>query len=135
MKVNNVIKGSAGVCGGVVSYLWGGWDMFLSTLVTMMALDYILGIMCGYTSAKLSSQVAFKGITKKVAMFAVVAVAYRIDVVTGAEGVIRGAILFSYIATEGISILENAAMLDAPIPEGLKEKLIQLQKGNKKEVQ
>lgn len=134
MKWDKIISGSMGVCGGIVSYLWGGWDMFLSTLVTLMIIDYFLGVMCGYTTENLSSQIAFKGILKKVAMFAVIAVAYRVDIITNAEGIIRGAVLFSYIGVEGMSILENAAMLDAPIPEKLKEALVQLKEGNKKEV-
>lgn len=134
MKIEGIIKGGSALAGGLVGYLLGGFDMFLSTLVTLMILDYILGVIGGYSTGKLSSATAFKGISKKVAMFCVVAVAYRIDTITGANGAIRGAILFSYIATEGISILENAAMLDAPIPEKLKDALLQLKEGNKKEV-
>lgn len=134
MKIDKIITGTTGVCGGIISYLWGGWDMFLSTLVALMTIDYFLGVACGYTTDNLSSQVAFKGILKKVAMFAVIAVAYRVDVITDANGAIRGAVLFSYIGVEGMSILENSAMLGAPIPEGLKNALIQLKEGNKKEV-
>ena len=134
MKWDKTVSGIIAVCGSLANYLWGGWDMAFRTLITFMVLDYVLGVICGFSDKELSSQVAFKGILKKVAILAVVAVAVNIDVATNVEGIIRGAVIFFYIGLEGISILENAARLDAPIPPKLKDALIQLKEGNKKEV-
>lgn len=134
MKWDKIISGGTALFGSIVSYLFGGWDMFLRTLALFMVVDYSLGVTAGYVYKELSSQTAFKGILKKVAILAVVTVAYSIDTVTNAQGVVRGAVIFFYIGLEGVSILENAAMLDAPIPEKLKDALIQLKEGNKKEM-
>lgn len=134
MKWDKTVSGIIAILGSLVNYLWGGWDMALRTLITFMVLDYVLGVICGFSDKELSSQVAFKGILKKVAILAVVTVAVNIDVATNMDGIIRGAVIFFYIGLEGISILENAARLDAPIPPKLKDALIQLKEGNKKEV-
>lgn len=134
MKWDKIFSGTIAILGSMVNYLWGGWDATLRIIITFMILDYILGVTCGYVGKELSSGVAFKGILKKVAILAVITVAVNIDVATNADGIIRGAVVFFYIGLEGISILENAARLDAPIPQKLKDALVQLKEGNKKEV-
>lgn len=133
MKWDKTISGIIAVFGGTVNYLWGGWDMALRTLLLFMLLDYILGVICGFQDKKLSSDTAFKGIIKKITMLIIVAVAVSVDNVVNAQGLIRGLALFYYIGTEGISILENGGKLGIPIPEKLKDALIQLKEGNKKE--
>lgn len=134
MKWDKIISGIVAVFGGLVNYLWGGWDMALRTLLLFMVLDYILGVICGFMEKELSSEVAFKGIFKKITILIVVAVAVSIDSTINAQGLIRGLVLFFYIALEGISILENAGRMGVPIPDKLKDALIQLKEGNKKEV-
>jgi toxin secretion/phage lysis holin len=134
MKWDKLISSIIAVCGSVINYLWGGWDLALKTLLLFMALDYMLGVICGYQDRKLSSETAFKGIIKKITMLIIVAVAVSLDNVINAQGLIRGLSLFYYIGTEGISILENSGKVGIPIPEKLRDALIQLKEGNKKEV-
>ncbi len=133
MKLDKIFSSAVAIFGSAVNYLWGGWDMALRTLLLFMALDYILGLICGTKDKKLSSNTAFRGIFKKITLLIVVAVAVSLDNVTNADGLIRGLVLFFYIALEGISILENAARMGVPIPEKLKDVLVQLKEGNKKE--
>lgn len=134
MKLDKVLSSIIAISGSLANYLWGGWDMALRTLLLFMALDYILGVICGVRDKKLSSDTAFKGIFKKVTILIVVAVGVSIDGVTNADGLIRSLVLFFYIALEGISILENAGRMGVPIPEKLKDALVQLKDGNKKEM-
>ncbi len=131
MKINRIISGTVAVIGSCANYLWGGWDMALKTLLLFMLLDYILGVMCGTKNKELSSQVAFKGIFKKITILVVLAVAVNLDCVTNADGLIRGLVCFYYIGLEGISILENAAEIGVLIPERLKETLIQIRDNDK----
>lgn len=126
MKTNRIISGIVAVCGGIANYLWGGWDMALRTLLLFMLLDYILGVVCSAKEKCTNSEVAFRGILKKVAVLVVVAVGVSLDCAAGTDGLIRGLVLFFYVGIEGISILENAAKLGVPIPEKLKDALIQL---------
>jgi toxin secretion/phage lysis holin len=39
---------------------------------------------------------------------------------------LRTAVIFFYLSNEGLSILENSAVIGLPIPEKLREMLIQL---------
>lgn len=134
MKWDKILASTIGVCGGLANYLWGGWDMALKALLTFMVLDHILGVLCGFKEKKLSSEVAFKGIFKKVTILIIVAVAVVVDGIAGANSAIRGITIFFYVALEGISIFENAGRMGVPIPEKLKDALVQLKEGNKKEV-
>lgn len=133
MKWDKIVSSIMAVFGSLTTYLWGGWDMVLNTFVSFMILDYILGVMCGFKEKKLSSVTAFNGIFKKITMLIIVAVAVKIDNVFKAQGLIRNATLFFYISIEGISIIENASRMGVPIPTKLKDALIQLKEGNKKE--
>lgn len=92
-----------------------------------MAIDYITGVMCAVIDHRLSSEVGFKGIFKKVLIFLLVGVANILDVqVIGTGCVLRTAVIFFYISNEGVSLLENAAYLGLPVPEKIKTVLEQL---------
>lgn len=133
MKTDKIFSTTVAIFGSMVNYLWGGWDMALRTLLLFMLLDYVLGVICGAKDKKLSSDTAYKGIFKKITILIVVAVGVSLDNVANAQGLIRGLVIFFYMGLEGISILENAGRMGVPIPEKLKDTLIQLKEGNKKE--
>lgn len=134
MKWDKTVSSVIAILGGLVNYLWGGWDMALRTLFLFMVLDYVLGVICGFKEQELSSEVAFKGILKKITILIIVAVAVSLDNTFNTQGTIKSMTIFFYAGLEGISILENAGRMGVPIPGKLKEALIQLKEGNKKEV-
>ena len=83
--------------------------------------------MCAIADKKLSSEVGFKGICRKVLIFMLVGIANVLDVqVIGNGSILRTAVIFFYLSNEGISLLENAGHLGLPIPEKLKTVLEQL---------
>ena len=113
--------------GGYLGMFIGGFDGPILTLVVFVVIDYITGVMCGLFDKKLSSEVGFKGICRKVIIFLLVGVAHMIDkYVIGSGDVLRTATIFFYLSNEGISILENSAHLGLPIPEKLKRALEQI---------
>mgnify|MGYP000782245212 CR=1 FL=1 len=113
--------------GGWLGYFLGGCDGLLIALVVFVAADYITGVMCAVADKKLSSEVGFKGICRKVLIFILVGIANILDVqVIGAGSVLRTAVIFFYLSNEGVSLLENAGHLGLPIPEKLKDVLAQL---------
>lgn len=113
--------------GGCLGYFLGGCDGLLYALIAFVVVDYITGIMCAVIDQKLSSEVGFKGIFKKVLIFLLVGIANILDVqVIGTGCVLRTAIIFFYISNEGVSLLENAAYLGLPVPEKIKTVLEQL---------
>ena len=113
--------------GGWLGYFLGGCDGLLIALVVFAAVDYITGVMCAVNDQKLSSEVGFRGICRKVLIFFLVGIANILDVqVIGTGSVLRTAIIFFYLSNEGVSLLENAAHLGLPIPKKLKDVLAQL---------
>ena len=52
--------------GGWLGWFLGGCDGLLFALLAFVVIDYITGIMCAVVDKKLSSEVGFKGIFKKV---------------------------------------------------------------------
>lgn len=113
--------------GGGLGYFLGGCDGLLIALVVFVAVDYITGVMCAVSDKKLSSEVGFKGICRKVLIFLLVGIANIVDVqVIGTGSVLRTAVIFFYLSNEGVSLLENAAHLGLPVPEKMKDILAQL---------
>ena len=106
----------------------------LYALIAFVVIDYITGVMCAIIDRKLSSEVGFKGIFRKVLIFLLVGIANIIDVqVIGTGAVLRTAVIFFYISNEGVSLLENAGHLGLPIPEKIKTVLEQLHDRAEKE--
>lgn len=113
--------------GGWLGWFLGGCDGLIIALVIFAALDYVTGVMCAIADHKLSSAVGFKGIARKVLIFALVGVGHILDTqVIGTGSILRTAVIFFYLSNEGVSLLENAAHLGLPIPEKLKVVLEQL---------
>lgn len=120
--------------GGWLGYFLGGCDGLLVALVVFAVTDYITGVMCAIADKKLSSEIGFKGICRKVIIFMLVGIAHVLDVNVIATGsVLRTAVIFFYLSNEGVSLLENAAHLGLPVPEKLKDVLEQLHDRAEKE--
>ena len=116
-----------GIAGGYIASLFGGWDAALKTLILFMAVDYVTGLMAAFVQKKISSEVGFKGICKKVAIFCLVGIGHVLDTQVIQNGsVLRTAVIFFYLSNEGISIIENVALIGLPVPKKLKEVLEQL---------
>ena len=123
----NGIQLAFSALGGFLGWFLGGVDGFLYALIAFAVIDYITGVMCAIADKNLSSGVGFKGICRKVLIFAMVGIGNIIDVqVLGTPGVLRTAVIFFYLSNEGVSILENSAHLGLPVPDKLKEVLAQL---------
>lgn len=108
----------------LVIYLVGGFDNLFRALLVMMALDYLTGLIKGYKKKNINSKTAYKGFWKKLVVLFIVAAATQMDTILQDMG-IRTLVLMFYVATEFLSIIENAAALGVPIPEKLKNALEQ----------
>ena len=132
---DKAVRGLA-ACGGAIAGMMGGWDPLLRVLITLMAADYVTGLLVAMMGKStkteyggLSSKVGAIGLARKGLMLMVVLVAALMDSVMGTgSAMCRDAACWFYIANEGISILENAGLAGAPYPAKLKELLGQKQK-------
>ncbi|MBQ5771353.1 MAG: phage holin family protein [Clostridia bacterium] len=117
--------------GGAIAGYFIAMPPIVWILVAVMSLDYITGLLCGLMGVSpktenggLSSGAAFKGLMKKVLILCVVGLAALIDrAVTQGTGMeiaaVTGATCFWFVASEGLSVLENAAAMGVPIPNVL----------------
>jgi toxin secretion/phage lysis holin len=128
------IQMAAAAIGGWLGYFLGGADGLLVALIVLAALDYITGVMCAVADRKLSSTVGARGIFKKILIFMLVGVAHIVDKnVVGTGSALRSAVICFYLSNEGLSVLENAAHLGLPIPNKLRDIMVQLHNRDGKE--
>lgn len=113
------------VIGTTIARALGGWDVALRVLVALIVVDYVTGVIIAILDKKLSSEIGFRGLFKKMMIFALVYLAVLVDQATNTD-VIRTLTIMFYIANEGISVLENSTILGVPYPEPLKNILLQL---------
>ena len=134
--IGSVVQAAWTALGGCVGAFLGGFDGFVYALVVMMLLDYALGVVIAVLRRRLSSAVGFKGIAKKGMILAFVGVGALIDThIIQGGALVRTAVIFFYFANEGISIVENAAVLGLPVPRKLRDILAQLRDdGDKGEI-
>ena len=117
---------------GIVEDVLGGWDGLLSALILFMVVEYLTQILVAILNKERSNEIGFCGIAKKVSIIFLVAVGNVIDVLVIQNGsIIRTAVIFFYLSNEGITIIENVAILGLPIPQRLKDILEQLKDGKK----
>ena len=121
--------------GGAVLAFFTGLPVIIWVLIGTMTLDYITGILCGLMGKSpktenggLSSKAAAQGIMKKMLVLIVVGLAamvdYAISMTADIEFVaVTGACCLWFIASEGMSVLENAAAMGVPIPKILLQAL------------
>ena len=115
------------VIGGWMGWFLGECDGLMYALIAFVIADYVTGVMYAVSDKRLSSEVGFKGICRKVLIFVLVGMANILDMhVIGTGCVLRTAVLFFYISNEGVSVLENAGHLGLPIPARLLNVLEQL---------
>lgn len=120
-------KGAVACLGGCLGAFVGGFDGLLYALLAFVIIDYITGLGVAVINKKLSSEVGFRGIFKKILIFTIVGLAHLLDAqVLKIGDTLRTACIFFYLANEGISILENASKIGLPVPKKIRAVLDQL---------
>jgi len=100
-----------------------GYQMIYALLLFVL-LDYITGVCLAVQSHRLSSEIGAKGITKKIAVFIVIAFCHILDgYLMDTKNALEFLSTTFYLANEAISIMENIARLGVPLPYKLKEVL------------
>jgi toxin secretion/phage lysis holin len=101
---------------------WGSLPTLVQALILLMAIDIITGLLAAYTTRTLSSEVSFRGMARKAITLLLVATATLLEPHTG--GLPLGKVVAGfYLAHEGLSIVENAALAGLPVPEIISDAL------------
>ena len=123
-----IVEALAAAAGAVASFFCG-LPPLIWILLAVISLDYITGIICGIMGKSpktenggLSSKEAFMGLLRKALILFVVLLAALLDRAVSMSAdiefaAVTGATCLWFIASEGMSILENAAAMGVPIPK------------------
>lgn len=115
--------------GGAIASFFTTMPPLVYILIGVMSIDYVTGLICGAMgrskkteSGYLASHEAWKGLLKKGVILLVVLLANLLDIaVSKGAGItveaVMGATCLWFIASEGLSILENAASMGVPVPK------------------
>jgi toxin secretion/phage lysis holin len=95
---------------------WAAANPFLVTLLYAMSFDILLGVCRAFADKALNSDICGKGMRKKASMLILVLAIQAIERVTG-NNPVDVWLTSAFIAAETLSILENAKLLGAPIPD------------------
>lgn len=109
--------------------LCGGYDELLHALVIFVSVDYLTGVIRAAYRKRLNCKVGAWGIVRKVAVFAVVAVANELDILLEMGHILRSVTIAFFLSNEGISLLSNIAALGVPIPPRLLQTLEEIKDG------
>ena len=130
VHIKNAVLAALAALGTFVANALGGWDAALQVLIGLMAADYVTGLIVAGVfkrsgkseTGALESRAGFKGIVRKCTILMLVWVAAMLDRLTGAA-YIRTAVCLFFIGNEGLSILENTALMGVPYPAFIKNAL------------
>lgn len=105
------------------NFIYSGDMYLLYAVLIFMGIDIITGWAKALKNGNLWSTKSVYGAGRKVLALFVVIIANIIDNILNLNGALIIIIMFYYIATEGLSILENLAEMNVPFPEQIKDKL------------
>lgn len=126
--MKKVIEILSAICGAIASF-FTTMPPLVYILIGTMTIDYVTGLICGAMGKSqktetgyLSSHAALLGLLKKALILLVVLLAALLDMaITKSSGVtfeaVMGATCLWFIASEGLSILENVASMGIPVPK------------------
>lgn len=105
------------------NFIYSGDMYLLYAVLIFMVIDILTGWAKALKNGNLWSTKSVYGAGRKVMALFVVIISNIIDNILNLNGALVIVIMFYYIATEGLSILENLAEMNVPFPEQIKDKL------------
>ena len=119
-----------GIVGGYFAAIFGQWDSILWALLVIMVLDCLTGVIKAIYTKTMSSEIGFKGLLKKITVLIIVALSNVLQQITSDNVAIREIVIMFYVANEGISVLENVAVIYPQMPKAIKDILLQIRDSN-----
>lgn len=133
----------AAAIGGAIASFFVNMPPLVWILIAVISIDYITGLICGAMGKSkktetgyLASHAAWLGLMKKALILLVVLLAALLDAaVSKGAGIsfeaVMGATCLWFIASEGLSVLENVASMGVPVPKIMMKLLeVMREKGN-----
>lgn len=111
------ISAIAGVIGGCVAYLVGGFDSLLSVFAVILILDTAAGMIKALKNGQYESKKFRSGIVNKLSYIIGIILAVQIDILMGGTGILRDSIITFFVANEAMSIIENLGEMGVVFPQ------------------
>lgn len=115
------------VCAAVAS-LWGSLPVIVQMLLIVMSLDVLSGITRAACNGRLSSRLSFKGMLRKSGVLICVGLAIIVEQYGGNLVPLGSMTAAFFVATEGMSVLENLKSMGVPLPRVLCDALDTMRK-------
>lgn len=122
--LKEMICAGVGIVGAAISSSFGGWTTSIKVLLALMIIDYVSGLVCAgvfHKSQKsangaLESNACFKGLVRKGMILMLVLVGHYLDIAAKINYV-KDLVCIAFMASEAISITENAGLMGVPVPK------------------
>ena len=108
-----------------VVFEWLQSQPLILLLFTLSLADILTGVAAAFVTKTVSSDMSYKGMTRKAIMWMIVGVAGAVNHISSEIPVMKLTAGF-YCFMEGLSIVENAGRAGVPIPAVLKDSLSKL---------
>lgn len=133
--VDYTLTKTVSILQALLEYAVGGWTILLQVLVIFVLADWVSGWLAAWMNGELQSRIIHEGMIRKVMIFMLVWIAHLIDGILGDGHYIRDAVIFFYLATELLSIIENVGRMGLPMPGVLMNavKIFQSKSGDSEE--
>lgn len=128
MQLANWCRAALVAIASGLGWYFGRANGLFYALLVFCVLDWIIGIVRHALDKDLTSKYCAREALEKVLVFLLVGIGHIIDrFVIGSGQTVRTAVIFFYMGSEAISILEHAGHMGLPIPKKLRTILKELE--------
>jgi toxin secretion/phage lysis holin len=116
-RIDVVFKAGFTFIGGVISWMVGGLGVAFVVLLGLMVIDFLTGLMVGYSQKDLNSGKGKDGLMKKTYILLLIGAVYMIQKAIPALsslGYAADGVAIAYCVIEFLSIVENGGKLGVP---------------------
>ena len=100
-------------------------DIYIHALAGIIVFDIITGLAKAWVTKTVNSTIGRRGLIEHLIVLILVVTVYPYLIYIGFEEVAT-AFIFFFIATYGVSLIENLAAIGVPFPKGIKKRLEKL---------
>lgn len=97
-------------------------DIYIHAFAGIMVFDIITGLAKAWVTKTINSTIGRRGLIEHLIVLVLVVTVYPYLIYIGFEEVATAFIIF-FIATYGVSLIENLSAIGVPFPKGLKRRL------------
>lgn len=107
--------------GTAITLWYNGRSEMLKILILFTVLDYVIGLVIAWSNKEVNSDKARKGFIRKTLNYVIVFMAYKLDGMLSAQGVMYTATVMFFISYEALSLLEHMNRFGVTFPKFIQD--------------